>query len=135
MSGIDERAGDSRDIVFVKNRVPFEYFVTEGTGQSNNQVHAGSYHLALRAANIEHLNVMKYSSILPEMAKEVRGFDPRTITHGSVLETISAEANAEKGQRATAALIWAKLRDPETGSQSKGLVCEYKRQWHNSRGA
>lgn len=51
--------------ILVGNRIPRDYFVTKGTGQSDITIHAGSYHLALKKANIEMCNIMTYSSILP----------------------------------------------------------------------
>lgn len=105
-------------------RIPKDFFVTTGTGESDITVHAGSYHLALRQANIEHLNIMTYSSILPAIAREVQ-YNPRTIPHGSVLETISAVKNAPQGERATAAIMWGWLIDRETKERFGGLVCEY----------
>lgn len=105
-------------------RIPKDFFVTTGTGESDITVHAGSYHLALRQANIEHLNIMTYSSILPAIAREIP-FNPRAIPHGSVLETISAVKSSPKGERATAAIIWGWLTDRETKERFGGLVCEY----------
>jgi arginine decarboxylase len=110
--------------VLVGNRIPKDFFVTTGAGESDITVHAGSFHLALRDANIEHLNIMKYSSILPSIARQVP-FNPRTIPHGAVLETIMAEKSVNKGERATAAIIWGALTDKKTGEHYGGLVCEY----------
>ena len=42
------------------NRIPRDYFVTSGVGESDITVHAGSYHLALRAAGIEMANQLVY---------------------------------------------------------------------------
>ena len=55
----------------VGNRIPKDYFITSGIGQSDIAVHAGSYHLALKDAGIEMANIMTYSSILPGMATEI----------------------------------------------------------------
>lgn len=105
-------------------RIPKDFFVTSGVGESDITIHAGSYHLALREANIEHLNIMVYSSILPAIARQTP-FNPRTIPHGSVLETITAAKSVRKGERATAAIIWGWLIDRETKERFGGLVCEY----------
>ncbi|MBN2212904.1 MAG: arginine decarboxylase, partial [Bacteroidales bacterium] len=42
----------------VGNRIPKDYFITKGTGESDIAIHAGSYHLALKAAGIEMANIM-----------------------------------------------------------------------------
>ena len=107
----------------IGNRIPKDYFVTKGKGQSDITIHAGSYHLALKDAGIEMCNIMTYSSILPAAAQEVER--PLKLTHGSVMETIMAVANCEKGKRATAGIIHGWLFNKETGEKYGGLVCEY----------
>jgi arginine decarboxylase len=109
--------------VMIGNRIPRDYFVSKGRGESDITIHAGSYHLALKKAGIEMCNMVSYSSILPGIAREVRR--PKVLTHGSVMENISAVANAEKGERATAGIIYAWLHDRKTGEKFGGLVCEY----------
>jgi arginine decarboxylase len=104
-------------------RVPKDYFLTTGIGESDIQIHAGSFHLALKEAGIEHLNVMTYSSIMPGIAREIKR--PDNMTHGAVAETILACASCEKGKRATAGIIYGWLYDRKTGKRYGGLVCEY----------
>ena len=48
------------DQVLVGCRIPKDYFVTKGHGESDITVHAGSYHLALKEAGIEMCNIMTY---------------------------------------------------------------------------
>ncbi len=106
-----------------RNRVPRDYFVTSGVGESELTVHAGSFHFALLEAGIMSVNIMTYSSILPANAREV----PREsveIRHGEVMETILAEQSAQYGQTATAGLAWGWLNDSDGGRRG-GLVCEY----------
>lgn len=111
----------------VGNKIPREFFITIGTGESDITVHAGSYHLALRKAGIERCNIMTYSSILPAIAEEM----PKTpellnsLVHGSVMDTIMACATSQKGQRATAGIIFGWLFNRRTGEKHGGLVCEY----------
>ena len=107
----------------IGNRIPKDYFVTSGQGESDITIHAGSYHLALRQAGIEMCNIMSYSSIMPKIAREVP--KPKTLVHGSVMESITAVANAEKGKRATAGIIFSWLYDRKSGERYGGLVCEY----------
>lgn len=104
-------------------RVPRSYFVTKGKGESDITIHAGSYHLALKEAGIEMCNIMQYSSILPAIAMEV--CRPPKLVHGSVVETISAVAHADKGENATAGIIYGWLYDKDTNQKYGGLVCEY----------
>ncbi|MBD3361544.1 arginine decarboxylase [Candidatus Woesearchaeota archaeon] len=111
----------------VGNRIPKTFFITTGKGESDLAVHAGSYHLALQKAGIERCNIMTYSSILPKIATEVEKTPAviNKIIHGSVMETITACATSEKGQRATAGIIFGWLYDKQTGKKYGGLVCEY----------
>lgn len=109
---------------YTGNRIPAQYFETSGTGESDIAIHAGSYHLALKAARIEMCNIMTYSSILPEIAIKINR--PDEITHGAVLESIMSVCNAGKGQQATAGIIYAWLYDRASGSRYGGLVCEHE---------
>lgn len=104
-------------------RIPKDFFITRGVGESDITVHAGSYHLALRAAGIEMCNIMTYSSILPKIATEIS--KPDLLIHGSVMETIMAVSSCTKGMRATVGIIFGWLTDKKTGEKYGGLVCEY----------
>ncbi|MBI4439428.1 pyruvoyl-dependent arginine decarboxylase [Candidatus Woesearchaeota archaeon] len=104
------------------NRIPKDYFVTKGKGESDITIHAGSYHLALKNAGIEMCNIMGYSSILPGIATEI---EKPELVHGSVMETITAVANSKKGHRATAGIMYGWLYDKRTRERYGGLVCEY----------
>lgn len=109
--------------ILVGNRIPKDFFITKGSGESDITVHAGSYHLALKEAGIEMCNIMTYSSILPKIATEIER--PKDLTHGAVMETIMAVADSTKGERATAAIIFGILYNKKTGEKHGGLVCEY----------
>lgn len=109
--------------VVIGMRIPRDYFVTTGKGESNITIHAGSYHLALKDAGIEMCNIITYSSIMPSIAKEINR--PKVLTHGAVMETIMAVAHGKKGQRATAGIIYGWLYDKNTGKKFGGLVCEH----------
>ncbi len=107
----------------VGNRIPKDYFVSTGIGESDIAIHAGSYHLALKDAGIEMANIMTYSSILPGIAKEVP--KPEAITHGEVMESIMAVSNGNKGERVSAGIAYAWLTDKNSGQRYGGLVCEH----------
>jgi arginine decarboxylase len=102
--------------VVIGTRIPKDFFITKGRGESDITIHAGSYHLALREAGIEMCNIMTYSSILPR---------PQRLNHGSVMECIMAVADKQRGERATAGIIFGWLYDRQTGRKHGGLVCEY----------
>jgi arginine decarboxylase len=106
----------------IGNRIPMDYFVTKGTGESDITIHAGSYHLALQKAGIEKANIMTYSSILPAIAKKIK--KPDDYVHGSVMETILASANGMKGEQTSAGIIYGWLINKKTGEKYGGLVCE-----------
>jgi len=109
--------------VVVGNRIPKDYFITKGTGESDIAIHAGSYHLALKAAGIEMANIMTYSSILPGIANKITR--PSHIEHGCVMETIMAVANGHKGERLSAGIIYGWLTHRNSGKRYGGLVCEH----------
>lgn len=108
--------------VIIGNRVPYQYFRTTGFGESDIAVHAGSYHLALKAAGIERANIMTYSSILPTGVEEVE--QPDDYIHGEVMECIMASCTATKGEYAFAGIITGMLYEKESGKMFGGLVCE-----------
>lgn len=107
----------------VGNRIPKDYFITTGIGESDITVHAGSYHLALKDAGIEMGNIMTYSSILPGIANEVP--KPEYLAHGEVMESIMAVANGNRGERVSAGITFGWLIDRESGKRYGGLVCEH----------
>ena len=110
------------DFVVTGMRIPQDYFTATGKGESDITVHAGSYHLALKAAGIEMCNIMTYSSIMPKEAHKIKR---PNLPHGSVMETIMAVATSKKGERATAGIIYGWLYDRKTKEKFGGLVCEY----------
>lgn len=105
-------------------RVPKDFFISSGVGESDITVHAGSYHLALRDAGIEQCNIMVYSSTLSAIAHEIPKGSVQ-LQHGAVLETIMACSNSQDGERATAGIIYAWLIEKNTGKKHGGFVCEY----------
>lgn len=113
------------DYIEIGMRVPKKYFETTGKGESDITVHAGSFHLALKDAGIEMANVMQYSSIMPGIAEKIARPKREDIVHGSVLEVIMASADANKGELATAGIIYGWLYDKKTKERFGGLVCEH----------
>lgn len=113
-------------------RIPTTYFVTTGTGESNQGIppdpyETFSYDLALLKAGIENFNVVYYTSVLPLESKEVPIDSVRnSFHHGAVLETIMAKAGGVKGDTVAAGIgrIWAV---DDNGKTIGGFAAEYER--------
>lgn len=106
----------------MENRVPFEFFSTTGAGDSHNEIHAGSFHIALHEAGISDYNIMTYSSVLPACAKRIEKSEAQLPQFGSELMTIMACAHGRKGETISAGVVFGWLYDGET--KVGGLVCE-----------
>ncbi len=105
------------------NRIPHEFFITQGRGESNLSAKVGSFHIALQDAGIAQANIMKYSSVLPAEALETAF---KKMHHGEVAEVIAAQQNGQSGERITAGLAYAWLYHKKSGLKKGGLVCEYE---------
>lgn len=109
--------------------IPRKFFKTKGKGESDYQVHAGSYHVALQEAGIERANIMTYSSILPGIAQEIPADEGmKMINHGAEMKVIQAASHVDTktgAKRATAAIIYGWLFPKKGGPTAGGLVCEY----------
>jgi len=112
------------------NRVPYEYFLTKGTGESNVgskglPYETGSYDQALTNAGIQNANVIEYTSVIPTRAKEItREEGLKRIQWGEVLECIKAQTNGERGSFISAAVMTTSVYDPK-GVYLGGFACEY----------
>lgn len=115
-----------QQVAIIGLRVPRSFFITSGCGESDNQEHAGSYHIALERAGISKCNIMVYSSVMPKIAQEIEKTPQllQQLPHGGVMETITAHGRGGNGVRATAGIIYGWLYD-ESGERQGGLVCEY----------
>lgn len=109
--------------ILIGNRIPKEYFVTSGCGESDVTVHAGSYDEALKEAGICNYNIIAYSSIMPRNA--VRVDKPSNYVHGSVAEVIMATKSGHYGERLTAGIVVGWIKDKRAGEMLGGLVAEY----------
>ncbi len=112
-------------------RIPTEYFVTKGKGESDEGIppdpyETFSYDIALRQAGIEDFNVVPYTSVLPPEAQEapLQELKP-TFHHGAVLETIMAKAGGVKNQTVCAGVgrVWALNA---VGAKVGGYAAEYE---------
>jgi len=126
---------DEPEYIIAGNRVPFEYFPTKGIGESDITIHAGSLDDAMENAGIENFNLLKYTSIMPAIARKVERpkrdvFElnykgKAKIVHGSVCEAIMAHADCRYGDRATAGLVIGWIYDKQSSKRYGGLVAEY----------
>ncbi len=103
------------------NRIPKDYFITSGIGESDIAIYPGAFDKALKQAKIENCNIITYTSILPKEAKKIEEI-PK-LKHGCVLETIMARQDGKKGERLTAGLIIGWVY--KNGEKIGGLVSEY----------
>lgn len=111
-----------KQILTFRNRVPKDYFITIGIGESDITYHAGAMHLCLKTCGIEMCNIIQYSSILPSIANKIER--PEYIRHGEVAECIIAMSSGTPGIRTSAGIIYGWLYDKITNEKFGGLVCE-----------
>ena len=117
-------------MLILGNRIPYEYFVTKGKGESSAgsaglPYETGSYDAALNDAGIENTNVVEYTSVIPTGAKQItRDEGLKRINWGEVLECIKAQSNGRKGSKISAAVMTTTIIDPK-GKYIGGFACEY----------
>ena len=116
--------------IILGNRVPYEYFMTSGAGESDAgskglPFETGSYDEALTNAGIENANVIEYTSVIPTDAKEISKTEGlKRLQWGEVLECIKAQANGNKGSMISAAVMTTSVYCPK-GIYLGGFACEY----------
>lgn len=116
--------------IIVGNRVPYEFFITSGAGESDAgskglPFETGSYDEALTNAGIENANVIEYTSVIPTGAKEISKEEGiGRVQWGEVLECIKAQANGKKGEFISAAVMTTSVFDKK-GNYLGGFACEY----------
>lgn len=112
------------------NRIPYEYFLTKGRGESDAgseglPYETGSYDEALTNAGIQNTNVIEYTSVMPTEAKEIRLEEGlKRISWGEVMECIKAQSNGKRGEHISAAVMTTTITDPQ-GKYLGGFACEY----------
>ena len=119
-------------------RVPVTYFVTTGTGESDQGIppdpfETFSYDLALLDAGIEDFNVVYYTSVLSPEAREISFEKARaSFHHGAVLEAIMAKAGSVQGNTVAAGVgrVWAV---DAAGKAVGGFAAEYERIYEGKR--
>jgi len=112
------------------NRIPYEYFITCGKGESDAgssglPYETGSFDAALTDASIPNVNIIKYSSVMPTQAKRISKQKAiKNINWGEVMECIQAESSGPKGSKLSAAVVTTDVIDPN-GKYLGGLATEY----------
>ena len=112
------------------NRIPYEYFITNGKGESDAgseglPYETGSYDEALNDAGIQNTNVIEYTSVIPTEAKELSKEEGlKRINWGEVMECIKAQSNGKRGEYISAAIMTTTITDPH-GKYLGGFACEY----------
>jgi arginine decarboxylase len=117
-------------MLIIGNRVPYEYFITKGKGESDAgskflPYETGSYDAALNMAGIQNANIIEYTSVMPTESKQITKEEGlKRIQWGEVLECIKSQANGEKGSKLSAAVMITTIHDPK-GKYLGGFACEY----------
>ena len=117
-------------MIILGNRVPYEYFITSGKGESNAgsaglPYETGSYDAALNDAGIQNTNVIEYTSVMPTESKEITKEEGlKRLQWGEVLECIKAQAYVKRGSKISAAVMTTTIVDPK-GKFLGGFACEY----------
>lgn len=117
-------------MIILGNRVPYEYFITKGKGESNTgseglPYETGSYDAALFEAGIQNANVIEYTSVMPTDSKQISKEEGlKRLQWGEVLECIKAQSNGKKGSKISAAVITTSVIDPK-GKYLGGFAVEY----------
>jgi arginine decarboxylase len=112
------------------NRIPYEYFATTGKGESEAgseglKYETGSYDAALANAGIEDCNVIEYTSVIPTGAKQISKEEGlKRLRWGEVMECIKAQANGDKGNFISAAVMTTDVYD-EKNKYLGGFALEY----------
>jgi len=117
-------------MIILGNRVPYEYFITKGKGESNAgseglPYETGSYDAALFEAGIQNVNVIEYTSVMPTDSKQISKEEGlKRLQWGEVLECIKAQSNGKRGSKISAAVMTTSVTDPN-GKHLGGFAVEY----------
>ena len=88
----------------VGNLIPNTFFITKGSGESDLEKHAGSYHMALYDAGISDFNIMTYSSVIPATAHLATMDELDLPPFGSEMKTIMAVSHGYQDEFVSASL-------------------------------
>ena len=109
----------------VGNLIPNTFFITKGSGESDLEKHAGSYHMALYDAGISDFNIMTYSSVIPATAHLATMDELDLPPFGSEMKTIMAVSHGYQDEFVSAGVVYAWMyKDENFDEKVGGLVCE-----------
>ena len=109
----------------VGNLIPNTFFITKGSGESDLEKHAGSYHMALYDAGISDFNIMTYSSVIPATAHLATMDEIDLPPFGTELKTIMAVSHGYQDEFVSAGVVYAWMyKDENFDEKVGGLVCE-----------
>lgn len=108
--------------IIYQNRIPKDFFLTKGFGESQYSQKTGSFFLALKAANIENYNIISCSAFLSKESTEILKKD---LVLGSELKTIMAVCHGVKGQTIGAGIGFGWLHHKETDEKLCGIVTDF----------
>ena len=94
----------------VGNLIPNTFFITKGSGESDLEKHAGSYHMALYDAGISDFNIMTYSSVIPATAHLATMDELDLPPFGSEMKTIMAVSHGYQDEFVSAGVVYACIR-------------------------
>ena len=115
----------------VGNLIPNTFFITKGSGESDLEKHAGSYHMALYDAGISDFNIMTYSSVIPATAHLATMDELDLPPFGSEMKTIMAVSHGYQDEFVSAIrmrtstrrlVVWCVRSADLTVSRSLSLV-------------
>ena len=99
--------------------------MTKGSGESDLELHAGSYHMALYDAGISDYNIMTYSSVLPATARLATMDEVDMPPFGSEMKTIMSVSHGYQDEFVSAGIVYAWMyKDENFDEKVGGLVCE-----------
>ena len=109
----------------VGNLIPNTFFITKGSGESDLEKHAGSYHMALYDAGISDFNIMTYSSVIPATAHLATMDELDLPPFGAEMKTIMAVSHGYQDEFVSAGVVYAWMyKDENFDEKVGGLVCE-----------
>ena len=107
----------------VGNLIPNTFFITKGSGESDLEKHAGSYHMALYDAGISDFNIMTYSSVIPATAHLATMDELDLPPFGSEMKTIMAVSHGYQDEFVSAGVVYAWMyKDENFDEKVGGLV-------------
>lgn len=104
------------------NKIPTQFFLCQGSGESDFAVQTGSLYHALYRAGIHDVNLRMGASVIPVGSTEIEM--PTNLKRGEVVDCIMASCHGEMGEEISAGLILGDLVQKTNDVKCGGIVCE-----------